>query len=142
MLAAGKGDRPNPCSISSFRPIMAPYKLFLSLTAALAFSSPVDAFIHSPATRSRTALPTSDDISIVQRSPVAHHANTRSRSSPSILSMARNEVQGNDRFISCLPYLLPLMDGDRYGRYIFALLPPLGLADSLLLGPFKFGALA
>lgn len=51
------------------------------------------------------------------------------------LSMA-NEVMGKDRILSCLPYLLPLLEGDSYGRYIFRAFPPLGLADALLLGPF------
>ena len=39
-----------------------------------------------------------------------------------------------------LPYHTPHIEhysGDRYGRYLFYLLPPLGLADSILLGPFK-----
>ena len=51
------------------------------------------------------------------------------------LSMA-NEVVGKDRILACLPYLLPLLEGDRYGRYIFRAFPPLGLADALVLGPF------
>ncbi|CAB9523292.1 Protein TIC 20 [Seminavis robusta] len=67
---------------------------------------------------------------------------TRSISNTGGLSMMNNnnqaEIQGSDRIVSCIPYLLPLMDGDRYGRFLFTLLPPLGMADTLLLGPFKF----
>ena len=53
------------------------------------------------------------------------------------LHMARNDIKGSDRILACLPYIIPLLDGDRYGRYLFYMLPPLGLADSILLGPFK-----
>jgi len=59
-----------------------------------------------------------------------------------VLSMAPgrqggNEIPGTtDRIVSCLPYLLPLLDGDRYGRFIFALVPFLGTVDAIVLGPF------
>jgi len=65
-----------------------------------------------------------------------------SRSSTSSLRM-RNGNNNNDnmsvtdRALSCLPYLLPLVDGDRYGRVLFALVPTLGAIDSILLGPFN-----
>ena len=52
------------------------------------------------------------------------------------LAMANSPVVGKDRILSCLPYLLPILDGDSYGRYIFRAFPPLGLADAILLGPF------
>lgn len=42
-----------------------------------------------------------------------------------------------DRVLSCLPYLVPLMDGDRYGRFLFYSFPALGLVDQIALGPFK-----
>jgi len=42
-----------------------------------------------------------------------------------------------DRALSCLPYILPLIDGDRYGRFLFALVPALGAIDYALLGPFN-----
>lgn len=73
-----------------------------------------------------------------QSQPLMSLLEPHQRSTPR-LSMSRNanEVQGTDRILSSLPYLLPLMDGDRYGRFLFAILPPLGLADALLLGPFK-----
>ena len=51
--------------------------------------------------------------------------------------VGNNGIEGNDRIFSVLPYIVPLLDGDRYGRYLFYLFPPLGFADSLLLGPFK-----
>lgn len=57
---------------------------------------------------------------------------------------SNNQIQGTtDRIVSCLPYILPLLDGDRYGRFIFAIFPPLGLLDAIVLGPFKilYGAI-
>jgi len=54
------------------------------------------------------------------------------------LHMSNNsEIEGTDRVLSCFPYLIPLLDGDRYGKYLFYLVPALGMADSILLGPFK-----
>lgn len=54
-----------------------------------------------------------------------------------------SELQGTDRVLSCLPYLIPLLDGERYGRFLFYLIPALGYADIFLLGPFKliYGAI-
>lgn len=54
------------------------------------------------------------------------------------LRAGSSDINGSDRALSCLPYLIPLIDGDRYGRFLFYTVPALGMADSLLLGPFKF----
>ena len=54
------------------------------------------------------------------------------------LPMSSNsEIEGPDRVLSCLPYLIPLLDGERYGRFLFYAVPALGQVDFLLLGPFK-----
>ena len=54
------------------------------------------------------------------------------------LPMSSNsEIEGPDRVLSCLPYLIPLLDGERYGRFLFYAIPALGQVDFLLLGPFK-----
>jgi len=68
-------------------------------------------------------------------SPAASYQQSTSTS----LLMRNNgdEIEGTDRILACLPYLLPLMDGDRYGKLMFQLVPALGLADAVLLGPFK-----
>jgi len=42
----------------------------------------------------------------------------------------------SDRFLSCLPYVLPLTDGDQFGRFIFMRIPPLKVLDQILVGPF------
>ena len=51
--------------------------------------------------------------------------------------MVRNDIDGADRILSCVPYIVPLLDGDRYGRFLFYQVPLLGLFDNILLGPFK-----
>lgn len=55
------------------------------------------------------------------------------------LSMSSNnsEIEGKDRLLSCLPYLIPLIEGDRYGRFLFYMIPALGQIDFFVLGPFK-----
>lgn len=91
-----------------------------------------------PLSISRTTTTTSTSIStgaIIQ-------ANTSARTSHKKhlhnLHMSNNsEIEGTDRVLSCLPYLIPLLDGDRYGKYLFYLVPALGMADSIVLGPFK-----
>lgn len=48
-----------------------------------------------------------------------------------------DEIEGPDRFKACVPYILPLMDGDRYGKYIYERIPALGALDSVTLGPLS-----
>ena len=91
---------------------MAPRAL-LSLLLFSPFSA-VDAFAstsHSPAKsvlniKSRPPLGQQHDNDIV----------TFSRCSTTLAMSSKNEIEGTDRFVACLPYLLPLMDGDRYGK--------------------------
>lgn len=47
-----------------------------------------------------------------------------------------DEIQGIDRVKSCIPYMLPLIDGDHFGRFIYNSIPPLGVMDDFFLGPF------
>mmetsp|Transcript_20645 Transcript_20645/g.43089 ORF Transcript_20645/g.43089 Transcript_20645/m.43089 type:complete len:226 (+) Transcript_20645:33-710(+) len=68
----------------------------------------------------------------------ANNAITRINVPTRLNNNNNSEIDGTDRVLSCLPYLIPLLDGDRYGRFLFYTVPALGLADSLLLGPFKF----
>ena len=46
------------------------------------------------------------------------------------------EVRGPERIKSCIPYILPLIDGDNFGKYIYERIPPLGTLDYILLRPF------
>ena len=66
---------------------------------------------------------------------------SRSTSTSSSLSMSGmwssdDELQGSDRIKACVPYLLPLMDGDQFGHYIlYSRFPILGEINDFLLGP-------
>ncbi len=39
----------------------------------------------------------------------------------------RGDTTVKDRIFACLPYLLPLLDGLRFGMFLFTLFPPLAL---------------
>ena len=45
-----------------------------------------------------------------------------------------SELEGLDRIKACIPYMLPLLDGDHFGSYIYDRLPPLGFLHELLFG--------
>lgn len=49
------------------------------------------------------------------------------------------ELEGIDRYKACVPYLLPLLDGEMFGKYIYERIPPLGFLDSLFIGPLYEG---
>ena len=46
-----------------------------------------------------------------------------------------DEIEGQDRIKSCIPYLLPLIDGDHFAKYINMRFPPLGALDSVTIAP-------
>jgi hypothetical protein len=49
-----------------------------------------------------------------------------------------DDIEGNDRIKSCVRYLLPLLDGDHFGIYIYDRIPPLGWLGRLFRSnPFK-----
>ena len=65
---------------------------------------------------------------------------TRIRTSYTSLSMRNgddNTMSGTKCALSCLPYLLLMLDGNKYGRFIFALVPALVMVNYVVLGPFK-----
>ena len=72
--------------------------------------------------------------SIITHAKITHNDNNNNMMN---LQMVRNDIEGTDRILSCVPYIIPLLDGDRYGRFLFYQIPLLGLADNILLGPFK-----
>jgi len=45
------------------------------------------------------------------------------------------EITGEDRFKSCIPYVLPLLDGDSFGYYIYQRIPPLRFVDDIFIAP-------
>lgn len=53
------------------------------------------------------------------------------------LSMWSNndDIEGTDKIKACIPYILPLIDGDHFGNYLYQRIPALGMADYVLLQP-------
>jgi hypothetical protein len=49
------------------------------------------------------------------------------------------DIRGSDRIKSCIPYILPLIDGDSFGKFIYERIPPLASLDYVLLRPFVDG---
>lgn len=49
------------------------------------------------------------------------------------------DIRGPDRYKSCIPYILPLIDGDSFGKYIYERIPPLGDVHYVLLRPIAEG---
>ena len=45
------------------------------------------------------------------------------------------ELVGSDRIKACVPYLLPLMDGDQFGHFIYSRVPFLGAVNDVTIGP-------
>ena len=48
-----------------------------------------------------------------------------------------DNIEGSDRIKSCVPYLLPLLDGDHFGIYLYNRVPPLAALDDYLLQPIQ-----
>jgi len=46
-----------------------------------------------------------------------------------------DEINGPDKIKACIPYLLPLIDGDMYGKFIYQRVPPLKFLDDLFIAP-------
>lgn len=43
----------------------------------------------------------------------------------------------SERFKSCFPYILPILDGDHFGKFVYARVPPLGFVDAVLVRPLE-----
>jgi hypothetical protein len=52
------------------------------------------------------------------------------------------DIRGADRIKSCIPYVLVLIDGDMFGKYIYERIPPLGTLDYVFLRPIVDGVQA
>jgi hypothetical protein len=52
------------------------------------------------------------------------------------------DIRGPDRIKSCIPYILVMIDGDVFGKYIYERIPPLGTLDYVLLRPIVEGVQA
>ena len=50
-----------------------------------------------------------------------------------------NEIDDiGNRIRCCFPYLLPILDGDHFGQYIYERIPPLGFVNDILFGPLVY----
>ena len=63
-----------------------------------------------------------------------------SKSSSSLTSLSMwnwgdNELHGPNRIKACIPYILPLLDGDQFGNYIYERISLLGCVNAWTLGP-------
>lgn len=114
----------------------------LALSSLLAFSTKVNAFqIHTNTRTSKQSLSskhanafnihaTSErSIYFKNRPFVIDTYNTQLR------AWSSDELQGPDRIKACVPYMLPLLDGDFFGKYIYQRIPPLGTIDELFIAP-------
>lgn len=45
-----------------------------------------------------------------------------------------SDLEGSDKVKACVPYILPILDGDHFGKYIYDRIPPLELVHDTLLG--------
>lgn len=108
---------------------------------ALAFlcSVPAEAFIGVP---SRTPhISPAGCTSLPSLTPAPWRKNIRPDTRASSSSLAKgmfefdDELEGSDKIKACIPYMLPLLDGELWGKYIYEHVPPLGFLDSLFVGP-------
>ena len=60
---------------------------------------------------------------------------------PSTSSTARygmwdqdGDLEGPDKLKACVPYILPILDGDHFGKFIYERIPPLSFVHDILLG--------
>jgi len=53
---------------------------------------------------------------------------------PLHMSSGDDEMDIPDRILACAPYVLPMVDGVEFGKYIFMRIPALGLVEKLTLG--------
>ena len=78
-------------------------------------------------------VPSSRAMTIANVQPRLHK-----HSNPISLSMwsQDDDLKGSDRIKACVPYILPLLDGDQFGHYIYyTRFPILGEINDFLLGP-------
>lgn len=48
---------------------------------------------------------------------------------------SNNDLNGSDKIKACIPYILPILDGDFFGKYIYQRIPPLNTLDEIFLQP-------
>jgi hypothetical protein len=108
-----------------------------ALAITTLYSVPADAFVPSRTTNASPAGYTL--VPSLMPAPWQQNIRPDTRASSSSLSNGMwsqdEELEGSDKFKACIPYLLPLLDGELWGKYIYDQVPPLGFLDSLFVGP-------
>ena len=84
-----------------------------------------------------TKLSISVDAFHMPTTSLSSSSSLRSESALSMKWRGTEDVEGVDILKSCFPYLLPLCDGDHFGRFVYQSVPPLGFLDSLFIAPLS-----
>jgi len=121
----------------------------LSLSSLLTFPTRINAFqIQTSSTR--TSIPSSSkcagsyhDIARLPGHAINHRSiHAKNRPIPTytyhrtkLQAWSSDELQGPDKIKACVPYMLPLLDGDFFGKYIYQRIPPLGFIDEYFIAP-------
>jgi hypothetical protein len=104
------------------------YAAIILVQDSFAFQIPLAACHHCRIRRTNQPL-------IVQSGMVYRHPESdRTRLYKGMWSQDE-ELEGSDRFKACVPYILPLLDGDQFGHYIYERVPPIGFLNDLFLSP-------
>lgn len=72
---------------------------------------------------------------VVARPTTAPSASSKTKTALSGMWSQDEDIEGSDRIKACVPYLLPLMDGDQFGHYIYSRIPTLGAINEVTIGP-------
>jgi hypothetical protein len=112
------------CFVPSFkRQTKSNVKLFPKTNAAMLLWSPTQAFNKY-------------DVTADSQITTTYITGTRSARSALYGMWSQNdEIEGSDRIKACIPYLLPLIDGDHFGKYMYERIPLMGSIDQLTIGP-------
>jgi len=81
-------------------------------------------------------------VAFVPQSPAQQISSRSVSTRPSTSTSARwngmwnrdSELEGANKVKACIPYMLPILDGDHFGKYLYDRIPPLGLVHDALLG--------
>eukprot|EP00977_Amphora_coffeiformis_P000708 scaffold152_cov163-Amphora_coffeaeformis.AAC.6 len=112
--------------------MMKVYFLYLALA-----SQSVLGFVPVRTTSHRDgSLPTTTFVRSNANAPLPTTAATTTESLTKLQMWSNDEeLRGADRFKACVPYILPLLDGDQFGYYIYDRIPPLGFLNDITIGP-------
>ena len=100
-----------------------------------AFQSTSIPSISLRSTLGRTQFSSSGAAVLLGKSRFLHRTQQSQDLSKKLQTWSNDDLEGPDRIKACIPYVLPLLDGDFFGKYIYQRIPPLDTLDQLLLAP-------